>query len=94
MLRKQFPEIARGKTELLDSVKLTDSKVTVAAISKKTSDSEIILVVNPSSVDYVDYDFSEFATYSPKAEVSAVGNSTFTGQTLHLTPGSVVVLAK
>ena len=94
LLRKQFPEIARGKTELLDSVKLTDPKVTIAALSKETADSEIILVVNPSTTAYVDYDFSKFEGYTPKAEVSVVTPSTYTAKVLHLTPGAVVVLAK
>lgn len=94
LLRKQFPEIARGKTELLDSVKSTEPKVTVAALSKKTADSEIVLVVNPSTTAYVDYDFSALSGYSPKAEVSVIGNSTYTGNVLHLTPGAVVVLGR
>lgn len=94
LLRKQFPEIARGKSELLDSVKYTEEKTTIAAISKKTEDSQIILLVNPSTTAYFDYDFSPFAEYSPKAEVSVIGNSTYTGTTLHLTPGAVVVLGK
>ena len=94
LLRKQFPEIARGKSELLNSVKSADPRVTVAAISKKTTDSEIILVINPSTTAYVDYDFSALSGFAPKAEVSVIGNSTFTGTTLHLTPGAVVVLGR
>ena len=94
LLRKQFPEIARGTTELLDTYEYPGAGVKVAAISKKTADKEIAIVVNPSLEYYFDYDFSALTGYTPVAEVSVIGNSTYHDHILQLTPGAVVVLAK
>lgn len=94
LLRKQFPEIARGKTELLDTFEYPGSGVKIAAISKKTEEKEIAIVVNPSLEYYFDYDFSALEGYTPVAEVSVKGNSTYHDHILQLTPGAVVVLSK
>lgn len=93
-LRKLFPEIARGKTELLDAKKMENDGVTMAVISKKTKDSEIAIAINPSLEKSFDYNVSFLEGYTPKAELAIKGNSTYSGSTLHLAPGGVVVLAK
>ena len=94
LLRKQFPEIARGTTELLDEFVYPGSEVKIAAISKKTTESEIAIVINPSMDYYFDYDLSKLEGYTPVAEVAIKGNSTYHDNILQLVPGAIVVLKK
>ncbi len=91
-LRQMFPEIARGTTESLGTVSSSDEMVTAAAFTKKTADSSIVVVINPSYERGIVYDFSTLGDVKPVAEVSAVGESTYSGKELYLQPGAVVIL--
>ena len=92
LLRQQFPEIARGKTEVVDSYTPEGSNVTLALLSKVTEDSTIYLAINPSATNGYIYDFSVLGDVKPVAEVSAVGETTYENNLLYLAPGAVVVL--
>ncbi len=93
LLRKQFPEIARGTTALIDEKEMEDDTV-IAVISKKTETSEIYLVINPSTTKSYQYNFAHLEGYKPVAELSVSGKSTAKSGTLFLEPGALVVLAK
>ena len=91
-LRQKFPEIARGRTETIENYAPESGKPTITAISKVTEDSTIYIVVNPSTTEKVIYDFAALGNVTPKAELSVVGESTYSGHELYLAPGSVVIL--
>lgn len=90
-LRQQFPEIARGKAELLDTFE-ADEKTKIVAFSKETEGSRCIVVLNPSSTLQAVYDFSALGDVTPLAEVAVEGHTTYSGKELYLAPGAIVIL--
>ena len=91
-LRQRFPEIAHGRTELLDTFIPEGTKIKIGAMTKTYGDSTIILVINPSITDGFIYDFSGLGDVTPVAELSVEGETTYSGTELYLAPGAVVVL--
>lgn len=91
-LRKQFPEIARGSSELLDNVTNSDATLSVGVIRFTYKEKSIVLVIDPSNQETAFYDFGKLGKLSPLAEVACHGNSTVSGTGLNLEIGGIVVL--